>query len=78
MRDAVAALGQREWELLKRLLHPYVRWTDGTTAIRGRTKVLAYLADRAVTNLPARYELRDGQIYRWQANSPDGQDSDDT
>ena len=46
-------------------LHPYVHWTDaGGVTTRGRTKVLALLAGRALLR-PAAVELRDGQVYRW-------------
>jgi hypothetical protein len=51
------------------LLHPYLHWTgtDGVT-VRGRTKVIALLDDRATApGPPAAVELRDGQIYRWQS-----------
>jgi hypothetical protein len=64
--DAVAAIGQRDWPAVKVLLHPYLHWTavDGRT-IRGRTNVLGFLAATPPRDPPARYELRDGQIYRW-------------
>jgi hypothetical protein len=51
---------------VKALLHPYLRWmcADGRT-VRGRSKVLAYLAATPPHDPPGRYEIRDGQIYRW-------------
>jgi limonene-1,2-epoxide hydrolase len=62
----VAALESRDWDAVRPLLHPYLRWTDRTgQTIQGRTKVLALLRRTARTGPPARYELRDGQIYRW-------------
>ena len=64
-----AALVDHDWSALRRLLHPYLHWTgpDGVT-IRGRTKVLAMLADqREPAGPPVAVELRDGQIYRWLA-----------
>jgi hypothetical protein len=63
--DALEALRRRDWETLRRLVHPYVRWSspDGSTA-RGRTKLLAVLAEtRAIAAIEVD-ELRDGQIYR--------------
>ncbi|HEY9376381.1 MAG TPA: hypothetical protein VIQ02_04710 [Jiangellaceae bacterium] len=64
--DTVAAIGRRDWPAVKVLLHPYLHWTavDGHT-IRGRTKVLDFLAGTPPSDPPVRYELRDGQIYRW-------------
>jgi hypothetical protein len=48
------------------LLHPYLHWTGPEgDAIRGRTKVLAQLAEHPPSAPPESYELRDGQIYRW-------------
>jgi hypothetical protein len=39
--------------------------TDGVT-LRGRTNVLRWLFSQQVRlAAPARFELRDGQIYRW-------------
>jgi len=64
--EVVKAVTERRSDEAKFLLHPYLHWTerDGVT-IRGRTKVLARLATRPLLTLPTRYELRDGQIYRW-------------
>ena len=60
------AIEGRAWSEVKGLLHPYLHWTgkDGRT-VRGRANVLAYLAEAPPTASPTRYELRDGQIYRW-------------
>lgn len=62
----VAAAGLRDWEALKPLLHPYLHWTDrdGRT-IRGRTNVMTRREHIAPARRPARFELRDGQVYRW-------------
>lgn len=64
-RDAWSA-GDRERARL--LLHPYLHWTgaDGVTR-RGRTVVLASLPPGELAE-PRSAELRDGQIYRWQAH----------
>jgi hypothetical protein len=66
LNAALAAIGRRDWPVVKVLLHPYLHWTaiDGDT-IRGRNNVLGYLAATPPSDPPARYELRDGQIYRW-------------
>ena len=64
-----AALAKGDHAGLLVLLHPYLHWTgtDGVT-VRGRTKVIALLGDRATApGPPAAVELRDGQIYRWQS-----------
>ncbi len=64
-----AALADHDGAKLRPLLHPYLHWvgSDGVT-IRGRTRVLALLNDRATPpEPPATVELRDGQIYRWQS-----------
>ena len=65
VRTALAALERRDWAGMRQLLHPYVHWAAGGTAVRGRTKVLAHLKTAPVPGAPASYELRDGQIYRW-------------
>lgn len=64
-RDALEALRRRDWEALRPLVHPYVRWAgpDGSTA-RGRTKLLAVLAETPAIAAIEVDELRDGQIYR--------------
>ena len=47
------------------MLHPYLHWTAPGVRLRGRTKVLAYLATATDQGAPDEYELRDGQVYRW-------------
>jgi len=67
LTDALDAAAAGNWEALKLLLHPYLHWnrSDGAT-LRGRTNVLRWLASQpAPLGRPARFELRDGQIYRW-------------
>lgn len=54
-----------DWDLVRQVLHPYFHWTQGETTTRGRTKVLALLADRDSVDPPHFIEVRDGQIYRW-------------
>src|SRR3712207_8662029 len=68
--DAVLeALARRDAAELRRLLHPYVRWTDASgTTMRGRTKVLARLLDGGPFDRPRAVELRDGQVHRWDCS----------
>jgi hypothetical protein len=64
--DVLAAIEAADWERVKPLLHPYLRWTfPGGRVVRGRAMVLGRIARRPPTGLPVRYELRDGQVYRW-------------
>jgi len=65
VQNALDAIERRNWELLKRVLHPYIHWTENSAKVRGRAKVLAHLSAHPVANPPTSYELRDGQIYRW-------------
>ena len=64
--DVLAGIEAADWERVRPLLHPYLHWTgpDGIT-LRGRSVVLGQLARRPPAGLPARHELRDGQVYRW-------------
>jgi hypothetical protein len=65
--DALEAASTGDWEKVKLLLHPYLHWnrSDGVVK-RGRRNVLRWLASRpAALGPPARFELRDGQIYNW-------------
>ena len=36
---------QQEWGELRPLLHPYIQYDDGKTALRGRSQLLAHLKD---------------------------------
>ena len=64
--SAYAAILAQDWEVLRVLLHPYVRWTDARgQVVRGRSKVLAMLKEAGTPDPPVEVELRDGQIYRW-------------
>ena len=61
------AIQARDWDRVRLLLHPYLRWTNVCgTALRGRKAVMAYLVDAPVAATPNAYELRDGQVYRWR------------
>lgn len=60
--DAViAAAAARDWDTVRAHIHPYVHWNG----IRGRTNLLALLAEEPQLDRPSSVELRDGQIYRW-------------
>lgn len=65
VQAALDAIERRDWARLKPLLHPYLRWTDATNMLRGRTNVLTHLASTPEVSAPDSYQLRDGQIYRW-------------
>jgi hypothetical protein len=56
---------QQNWAELRPLLHPYLHFRDGKVELRGRTNVLAHLADRPTPRPPTGVEVRDGQLYRW-------------
>jgi hypothetical protein len=64
--EALTAIRQRQFERLKPVLHPYLRWRrgDGST-LRGRSNGMAWLAGAPPPAAPESHELRDGQIYRW-------------
>jgi hypothetical protein len=47
------------------LLHPDLHWQDRDLHLRGRSSVLAHLADRPRPRPPVEVEVRDGQIHRW-------------
>ena len=66
VREVLAAVERHDQVALKVLLHPYLHWNEPRISIRGRVKVLARLAASPTPDPPASYELRDGQIYRWQ------------
>lgn len=54
-----------EWDAVRPLLHPSVRFQDGAVALRGRGRLLAHLRDRPPRRPPREVEVRDGQLYRW-------------
>ena len=62
----MGAVAGEEWVVLRRVLHPYLRFTDehGRTT-RGRTKVIALLRMTERLETPAEVRLRDGQVYLW-------------
>jgi hypothetical protein len=69
MDDRVAAvldaIDAEDWVHFKELVHPYVHWTEDGVTTRGRNNVIASLTGRP---RPATsYELKAGQIYRWNS-----------
>ena len=66
IQRVLVGIDAQAWSEVKGLLHPYLHWTGkDSRTIRGRANVLAYVAEAPSTAAPERYELRDGQIYRW-------------
>jgi hypothetical protein len=66
VQSALEAIDRRDWDRLRPLLHPYIRWTGvHGEQLRGRLNVMAMLASSPVPPTPSECELRDGQIYRW-------------
>ena len=64
--NVLDAIERRDWERLRRLLHPYVHWTTAAEEqLRGRRNVMERLAHDPPPAPPAFHELRDGQVYRW-------------
>ncbi|HEU5037095.1 MAG TPA: hypothetical protein VFT70_08820 [Nocardioides sp.] len=59
------ALDSGDWEGLRDLLHPSLRFVDRDVDLRGRTKVLAHLRAHPVPRPPSRTEVREGRVYRW-------------
>lgn len=68
VRQVMAAVAAGDAAGARLALHPYLHWTEDGRTTRGRSRVLALLADRAALSEPAEVELRDGQIYRWLAD----------
>ena len=65
--ELVVAIEARGWPRVEQLLHPYVHWRDSAGLVRGRRSVLSHLTGSESNSPPASWELRDGQIYRWNA-----------
>jgi hypothetical protein len=59
------AMDSGEWSDLTTYLHPYLHFTDGDLALRGRTNVLTHLRSHPTPKPPTEVEVRDGQVYRW-------------
>ena len=55
----------RDWDGVRPLLHPYLRFHDGKVEVRGRSRLLELLVASPTPRPPRMVEIRDGQIYRW-------------
>lgn len=66
--ETLSAIAEKDWDDLRLRLHPYLRWTwpDGSTT-RGRLNVMDALRRNDTPDIPSWFELRDGQIYRWNS-----------
>jgi hypothetical protein len=70
VEEVMTAIWQRDFERLRPLLHPYLHWRrGGGDTLRGRSRVMAWLAEGPPPRSPESYELRDGKIYRWREQS---------
>lgn len=67
MSAVLNAVEADDWTTFAKLVHPYVHWTEDGVITRGRTRVMALLSGHDGVKPPHDYELRDGQIYRWNA-----------
>ena len=67
----LSAIRDGRWDAVRESLHPYVHWHAAGVRLRGRRKVIEMLRSSAPPAPPSSYELRDGQIYRWEAGAPE-------
>jgi SnoaL-like domain len=65
--ELAAAIEAHDWPRVEQLLHPNVHWSDPEGLVRGRKSVLSHLTGSGSIAPPASWELRDGQVYRWNA-----------
>jgi len=65
--ELAAAIEVRNWPRVEELLHPSVHWQDSDGVVRGRSSVLRHLTGSDSVAPAASWELRDGQVYRWNA-----------
>lgn len=64
--NILALIERRDWERLRPLLHPAVRWTTAVEdELVGPVEVIACLKEDPPPAPPAYHELRDGLVYRW-------------
>ena len=59
------AMDSGDWDELRDLLHPDVRFRDRDRVVRGRTHLLAHLRRHPTPRPPAEVEVREGRVYRW-------------
>ena len=64
--QAWGLLEKQDWQGVRPLLHPYLRFDDGDVCVRGRSRVLDHLRDHPTPRPPTEVEVRDGQVYRWR------------
>ena len=62
---AWAAMDAGEWDAVAALLHPQVRWSDGSVRLTGRLGVLEHLRAHPRPRPPTEVEVRDGVLVRW-------------
>jgi hypothetical protein len=64
--DVLDAIERRNWERLRRLLHPDIHWTTAIEEqLYGIGAVIALLKTDPPPAPPSYHELRDGLMYRW-------------
>ena len=64
--NVLDAIERRDWQRLRRLLHPEVRWTTAVEEhLHGPDAVIALLSGDPPPAPPAYHELRDGLVLRW-------------
>lgn len=64
--EVLDAIERRDWERLRRLLHPEVRWTTAVEEhLHGPDEVVSLLENDPPPAAPAYHELRDGMVVRW-------------
>jgi len=62
---AWAAIDADEWDDVRRLLHPDLRFQDGAVTLRGRDAALEHLRSHPTPKPPAAVVVRGGRLYRW-------------
>ena len=66
--ELAVAIEARDWARVEQLLHPDVHWRDSSGArARAPQRPPSISAGSELIASPASWELRDGQIYRWNA-----------
>lgn len=59
------AIEQQQWDEVRDLLHPDVRYAAGGAEVRGRPELLAHLRAGPTPRPPTSVEVRDGQVCLW-------------
>lgn len=64
--NVLDAIERRDWDHLRRLLHPEIHWTTAVEEdLRGSAVVIARLERDPPPAPPSYHELRAGLMYRW-------------